>query len=194
MLDEIATDVGRNRDKHWMERNGWRLRQQRTALQNDPHLRALQQWHVEKKKFFFLLLCIFFILHFFFFQNCYKGYSLHDYKLKNTQECTAQMLTSKLMYKESKCMWGCITWCRSYITIKPCVCVCACSQDLKLAIKQALELFVPSSLRNSETQNFITCSLFSVSLKVKPTQEHKKLVSKKNPRNSKLGKICCFQH
>jgi len=27
-----------------------------------------------------------------------------------------------------------------------CVCVCACSQDLKLAIKQALELFVPSSL------------------------------------------------
>jgi hypothetical protein len=89
MLDEIATDVGRNRDKHWMERNGWRLRQQRTALQNDPHLRALQQWHVEKKKFFFLLLCIFFILHFFFFQNCYKGYSLHDYKLKNTQECTA---------------------------------------------------------------------------------------------------------
>jgi hypothetical protein len=29
------------------------------------------------------------------------------------------------------------------------LCVCACSQDLKLAIKQALELFLPSSLRSS---------------------------------------------
>ncbi len=75
------------------------------------------------------------------------------------------MLTSKPMYKESKCMWGCITWCRFYTTIKPCVCgvalpgvdfilqsnlVCvrvhACSQDLKLVVKQTLELLAPSSL------------------------------------------------
>jgi hypothetical protein len=28
------------------------------------------------------------------------------------------------MYKESKCMWGCITWCRSCTAIKPYVHVC----------------------------------------------------------------------
>jgi hypothetical protein len=66
------------------------------------------------------------ILFFFFFQSCYMGYSLHDYKLKNTQECTAQMLISKPMYKESKCMWGCITWCRFCTVIKTCVCVFVC--------------------------------------------------------------------
>jgi hypothetical protein len=41
------------------------------------------------------------------------------------QKHIAQMLTSKPMYKESKCMWGCITQCRSSIAIKPCVSVCA---------------------------------------------------------------------
>jgi hypothetical protein len=41
-----------------------------------------------------------------------------------------------------------------------CVCVCACSQDLKVAIKQALELFAPSSFRSSRTQNFTACNLF----------------------------------
>ncbi len=46
----------------------------------------------------------------------------------------------------------------------PCVCVCACSQDLKLAIKQTLELLTPSSLRSSRTWNFIACSLFLVPL------------------------------
>ncbi len=83
-----------------------------------------------------------------------------------TQECTAQMLTSKPMYKESKCMWGCITWCKFCISSIPCVCVCVCtcSQDLKLAIKQALELLILSSLRSFEIHNFIACSLFSVSL------------------------------
>ncbi len=78
------------------------------------------------------------------------------------------MLTSKPMCKESKCKWGCITWCRSCIGIKPCVCVCVCvcasSQDLQLAVKQALELFVPSSLQSSRIQNFIVYSLFSMSL------------------------------
>lgn len=101
----------------------------------------------------------FFLFFFFFFQSCYKGNSLHDCKLKNTQECTAQMLTSKPMYKESKCMWGCITWCRSCTAFKPCVCVYV-PQDLKLAVKQALELLAPSSLRSSGTQNFTACSLY----------------------------------
>jgi len=41
-----------------------------------------------------------------------------------------------------------------------CVCVRACSQDLKLAVKQALELLTPSSFQSSETQNFIACNLF----------------------------------
>jgi hypothetical protein len=44
----------------------------------------------EKKIYFFILLRVFIIIiFFFFFQNSCKGYSLHDYKLKNTQECTA---------------------------------------------------------------------------------------------------------
>jgi hypothetical protein len=156
MSDGIAMDVGQNRNGRQTEQNRWQLRWRRMGimlmmvLQNDLRPRALQRWRVEEIFFFFLLLHVFFILFFFFFyQSYYKGYSLHDYKFKNTQECTAQMLTSKPMYKESKCMWGCITWCRSCTTIKPCVCVC--SQDLKLAIKQVLELLVPSSLRSSET-------------------------------------------
>jgi hypothetical protein len=76
-----------------------------------------------KKNF---LLRVFFFILLFFFQSCYKSYSLHDCKLKNTQECTTQMLIWKPMYKENKCMWGCITWCKFCITIKPCVCVCVC--------------------------------------------------------------------
>jgi hypothetical protein len=59
-----------------------------------------------------------------------------------------QMLISKPMYKKSRCMWGCIPWCRSCTIIEPCVCVCTCSQDLKLVVKQALELLVPSSFRS----------------------------------------------
>jgi hypothetical protein len=112
----------------------------------------------KKKIIFFLLLRGFFkfIIIFFFFQNYYEGYSLHDYKLKNTQECIAQMLTSKPMYKESKCMWGCITGCRSCIVIKPCVCVCVCACMLprpKVGSKTsfgAIRSFLPSKLRNSE--------------------------------------------
>jgi hypothetical protein len=45
-----------------------------------------------------------------------------------------------------------------------CVCVCMCSQDLKLAVKQALELLVPSSFLSSRIQNFTTNSLFLVSI------------------------------
>jgi len=95
------------------------------VLHSNPRSRALRQWRVKKKDFFFLLrVFIIIIIIIFFFQSYYKGNSLHDYKLKNTQKCTPQMLTSKPMYKERKCMWGCITWCRSCIVIKPCVCVC----------------------------------------------------------------------
>ncbi len=62
-------------------------------------------------------------------------------------------------------MWGCITWCRSCITIKPFVCVCMCMLPRpKVGNEQALELLAPSSLRSFETQNFTTCSLFPVSL------------------------------
>jgi len=128
------------------------------VLHSNPRSRALRQWRVKKKDFFFLLrVFIIIIIIIFFFQSYYKGNSLHDYKLKNTQKCTPQMLTSKPMYKERKCMWGCITWCRSCIVIKPCVCVCVCvcvcmcSQDLKLVIKQGLELLIPSSFRSFGT-------------------------------------------
>jgi hypothetical protein len=44
------------------------------------------------------------------------------------------------------------------------------------------------------------CSCCSCNTKIKKekevasTQEHKKPASKRNPRNSKPGKICCFQH
>jgi hypothetical protein len=57
---------------------------------------------IKEKRCFFpstscFLKIIFFFFFFFFHQSYYKGYSLHDYKLKNTQECTTQMLTSKPM-------------------------------------------------------------------------------------------------
>jgi len=42
------------------------------------------------------------------------------------------------------------------------------------------------------------CSCCSCSTRLEKeevtTQEHKKLASKRNPRNSKPRKICCFQH
>ncbi len=85
-------NVGRNGDERHneMEQNGQRLQQTTLAmvLQSDPHPRTLQRWRVEEKKEFFFLFRVFlffFILFFFFlFQSCYKGYSLHDCKLKNT--------------------------------------------------------------------------------------------------------------
>jgi len=39
-----------------------------------------------------------------------------------------------------------------------------------------------------------SCSTRVEKEEVAAIQEHKKQASKKNPRNSKLGKICCFQH
>ncbi len=110
----------------------------------------------EERIFFSSTSCCFFIFFFFFFfQSCYKGSSLHDYKFKNTQECIAQMLTSKPMYKESKCMWGCITQCRFYTTIKPCVCVCMLPRP-KASRKSsfgAVRCFLLPKLRNSELHN-----------------------------------------
>jgi hypothetical protein len=43
----------------------------------------------KSKEMFFFYFMFFIIILFFFFKNCYKGYSLHDYKFKNTQECRA---------------------------------------------------------------------------------------------------------
>jgi hypothetical protein len=116
-----------------------------------------------KKRIFFSISCfIIIILFFFFFQSCYKGYSLHDYKLKNTKECTAHMLISKPMYKENKCIWGYITWCRSCITIKPCVCVCMFPRP-KASSKtsfRAVHSLLPLNLWNSKLHNLC---LFPVS-------------------------------
>jgi hypothetical protein len=123
------------------------------AIKRSTSVSSAAMARIREERNFFLLLRVFFFFFFFFsfffFLSYYKGYSLHDCKLKNTQECTTQMLTSKPMYKENKCMWGCITWCKSETTIKPCV--YACSQDLKFTIKQVLELLVPSSFRSFGT-------------------------------------------
>jgi len=116
-----------------------------------------------KEEIIFFFYFFFFLL--FFFQSCYKGYSLHDYKLKNTHECTAHMLTSKPMYKENKCIEVASLGVDLVLNQTLCVCVCVhAPQDLKLAIKQPLELLVPSSFRSFGIQNFIACSLFLVSL------------------------------
>jgi hypothetical protein len=104
----------------------------------------------KKKNFFF----------FFFFQSCYKGYSLHGCKLKNTWECTTHMLTLKPMYKESKCTWGCITWCST--TSKPCVCMCMLPRP-KAGSKTSFgvaRFFLPPKLRNSELHGLLF--IFSV--------------------------------
>jgi hypothetical protein len=61
------------------------------------------------------------------------------------------MLTSKPMYKENKCMWGYITWCRSYIAIKPCVCVCV--------------YVLPKPKAGSKTSFGVICSFFPPKLR-----------------------------
>jgi hypothetical protein len=85
----------------------------------------------KERFFFFYFVFLFIFFFFFFFQSYYKGYSLHDCKLKNTQKCIAEILTSKTMCKEIKCIWGYITSCRSCIVIKPFVCVCVCVRPPK---------------------------------------------------------------
>ncbi len=102
---------------------------------------------------------------FFFFLSCYKGQSLRDYNLKNTQECIAQMLTSKTHVQKKQMYVGLHHLVLIlYYNQTLCACMRACSQDLKLAVKQALELFTPSSFQSFGIQNFRACSLFSMSL------------------------------
>ncbi len=113
-----------------------------------------QQWACRREeRIFFLLFHVLIFFFSFFFQNYYKG--LHECKFKNTQECIAKMLTSKPMYKENKCIWGCITWCRFCTVIKPCVCVCVLPR-LKAGSKTsfgAFRSFLPPKFRNSELHN-----------------------------------------
>jgi hypothetical protein len=175
MSNGITMDVGRNNDGHWTK---WGQMSDKTTmkqwngtdcnydgLHQRQHyimicVRELYNDSVQERKEFFFLLCGFFniiiLFFFFFFQSCYKGYSLHDCKLKNTHECIiARMLTSKPVYKESKCMWGCITWCRSCTIIKPCVCVCVFpipKAGSKTSFGVACSFF-PSKLRNLELHN-----------------------------------------
>ncbi len=84
---------------------------------------------IKEKRCFFpstscFLKIIFFFFFFFFHQSYYKGYSLHDYKLKNTQECTTQMLTSKPMQKVSVC--GVVSPSADLVLQSNLVCVCVC--------------------------------------------------------------------
>jgi hypothetical protein len=91
-----------------MERN----RQMVTALQNDPRPQALQRWHAKEKKEIFFFYFMFF-LKFSSSSSSSKATTKATHYMtassKTHRECTTQMLTSKPMYKESKCMWGCIT-------------------------------------------------------------------------------------
>jgi hypothetical protein len=76
------------------------------------------------------------------------------------------MLTLKPMYTASKYVGLHHMVQILYYNQTLCVraCVCTCSQDLKLVVKQASELLMPSSLQSFKTQNFTTCSLFLMSL------------------------------
>jgi hypothetical protein len=74
-----------------------------------------------------------------------------------------------------------------------------CSQYLQLAIKQALELLVPSFSLAYVVASYGYCSCCRCNTKVEKeevttTQEHKKPTSKRNLRNSKPGRIYHFQH
>jgi hypothetical protein len=106
-----------------------------------------------------------------------------------------------------------------YCNQTSCVCVCVLPRP-KVSSKTSFgvvhSFFLPK-FRNSKLHSFVTClrcpfSLVyvatsygccyfccSCSIKVEKeevavTQEHKKPISKRNQRNSKLRKICHFQH
>ncbi len=109
-LNGIATDIkwiGEKRqiELQWMS-NGMATERNEMddncAVERSAFVSSMMMVCKREEGNVFLLLRVFFLVLFFFFQSCYKGYSLHDYKLKNTQECTTQMLTSKPMYKENK--------------------------------------------------------------------------------------------
>ncbi len=116
-------------------------------------------------------------------------------------------------------MWGYITWCKYRIAIKLYVCVCVCvhAQDLKLTVNKFwnYSFFPPSEALGFRTSQLVayfqcflslayvvanygycySCCSYIIRIgekKVVATQEHKKPTSKRNPRNSKLGKIYHF--
>jgi hypothetical protein len=99
-LDETTMDVKRNKmDNHCTYNN---VAKQSTST-------SCIAMVCKREDFFFPSILFAKKILFVFFLGYYKGYSLHDNKFKNTWECIAQMLTSKPMYKERKCMWGYIT-------------------------------------------------------------------------------------
>jgi hypothetical protein len=81
-LDGMMTNIGQNWNETKLEPNELRRQQRCRAIR----IHELCNDNVQKrrKNFFFLLrvFVFFLIFFFFFFQSCYKGYSLHDYKLK----------------------------------------------------------------------------------------------------------------
>ncbi len=122
----------------------------------------------EERNFFLLLHVFFFFLFFFFFffQSCYKGYSLQDCKLKDTEECTTWMLTSKPMYKENK-FWSSL--------------LLPLSKALELRTSQLVACFqCPFSLAYAVASYGCCCSYCSCSTKV---EEKKKQEQLKNTRN-----------
>jgi hypothetical protein len=194
------------------------LRQRRRCI--TVHICKFYGDGMQKKRFFSFISCFFLNnFFFFFFPKLLQGLLitwLQAQKHTGVHSPYVNLQTrvqGKQMYVGLHCLVQTL-YCNHL------VCVCACSQDLKLAVKQALELFTPSSLRSSRTHNFTTCSLFSVSLSLAYTvvsygcccsccncstivekeeevitiQEHKKPTSKRNPRNSKPRKIYHFQH
>jgi hypothetical protein len=102
------------------------------------------------KKFFYFMNFFYSLL---FLLELLQGLLTTWLQAQNTLECIAQMLTSKPMYKESKCMWGCITWCKFCIAIKPCVCV---FPRFKVGNKTSFGTacsFFPPMLRNLDLRN-----------------------------------------
>jgi hypothetical protein len=109
---------------------------------DDDEWQLCRRWHckmicvyelcsdgVQKRrdKFFFFYFVFFLKLLFFSCSSSKATIRAIHYMIassKTHKECTTQMLTLKPIYKEIKCMWGWITWCRSSTAIKPCVCVC----------------------------------------------------------------------
>ncbi len=94
-LDGMVMDVERNNGTERWNKTNYDCDKLRRRLHQWWHCRAicvseLYGDDVQQRRnfflfFFILCFCVFYILFFFFFfQSCYKSYSLHDCKLKNT--------------------------------------------------------------------------------------------------------------
>jgi hypothetical protein len=88
MSEGMATNIGQNKDGCWTK---WQNRMDDNYADSNTIKQFVSMSssmmvcrRKEKFLFFFYFVGFFFILFFFFFQSYYKGYSLHDYKLKNT--------------------------------------------------------------------------------------------------------------